>query len=79
MYKAINTQSNSKNGIISVIPSFFGDKSKDFDLIYLKAFSQIILRDKNIDEELKYGEAEIKKIFEETHAKNLPPDSTYLK
>ncbi len=52
LIRAASEQLDSAEGIFSSIPVLTGDSARRFDLVYLNAFSQIVLRNRNPQEVL---------------------------
>ena len=74
LYSAVLNQSKSSKSIASLVPSNLGIKSGDFNNTYLRAFSQIVLRDKNIETVLKEQGKKLQDIFNESGAYIWIPD-----
>ena len=74
LYSAVMNQSKSNKSIVSITPGNLGEKSGDFNNIYLRAFSQIVLRDKNIELILNEQAEKLQQIFNESGAYILNPD-----
>lgn len=65
IYNAVIYQSKNKGGIVSMPPVGLGEKAADFNSSYLRAFSQIVLRDKEVKPIMEEQDKKIKEIFAE--------------
>ena len=74
LYSAVMNQSKSNKSIASLVPTNLGIKSGDFNNTYLRTFSQIVLRDKNIEVVLKEQGKKLQEIFNESGAYIWIPD-----
>lgn len=74
LYTAVMNQSKSNKSIVSLVPVNLGIKSGDFNNVYLRAFSQIVLRDKDIKTILEEQTQKLQEIFDESKASFSAPD-----
>lgn len=74
LYSAVLNQSKSNKSIISLVPTNLGTKSGDFNNIYFRTFSQIVLRDKEIKAVLDEQRVKLQEIFNESGAFIWIPD-----
>ena len=71
---AVSLQANSKDALPALLPIGLGDKSSKFNLIYLKAFTKIVLRGENISQVLEAQAESLRTLMEQAGAPCWPPD-----
>lgn len=76
LYTSMVFQAKNNKSIVSLAPLNLGEKSADFNNIYLRAFSQIVLREKNITLILNEQAQKLRELFKESGAYIWLPDKT---
>lgn len=71
---AVALQANSKDSLPALLPVGLGDRSSQFNLIYLKAFTKIVLREFDIAQVLEVQAESLRTLMEQTGAPCWPPD-----
>ncbi len=72
--EAVLKQASSEDAVPSLLPVGLGAYSGDFNLVYTGAFSQIILRGKDIRSVLETQAEKLRQVLLDTGAKCWPPD-----
>ncbi len=72
--EAVLKQASSEDAVPSLLPVGLGAYSGDFNLVYMGAFSQIILRGKDIRSVLETQAEKLRQVLLDTGAKCWPPD-----
>ncbi|MCH9019013.1 MAG: extracellular solute-binding protein [Proteobacteria bacterium] len=71
---AVAKQAASSDALPGLLPAGLGEKAKEFNSVYLVAFSQIILRGKDIRSVLEKQARKLHAILSKTEARCWPPD-----
>lgn len=74
MVDGVNTQLSAPDALVAMIPSL-GPKGGDFKQIYLTAFEEIVLNNKNPSDVLPGLADQLNKLFQEVGAPLPPPDA----
>ncbi len=71
---AVTKQAASSDALPGMLPAGLGEKAQEFNSVYLVAFSQIVLRGRNIRSVLEKQAGRLLHIMSETEARCWPPD-----
>lgn len=72
--QGVTRQASSEDAVVSLLPTGLGDKSREFNTVYMLTFSQIVLRGREIETVLEKQSERLRDIFLETGAACWPPD-----
>ena len=72
--KAVREQASSDRSIAALLPTGLGEEGKRFNLAYLRSFSQIVLREREIGPVLDRQAATLRQIINATQASCWAPD-----
>ncbi len=72
--KAVREQASSSRSVAALLPTGLGEEGKRFNLAYLRSFSQIVLREREIGPVLDQQAATLRQIVDATQASCWAPD-----
>lgn len=75
MINAVSTQTSTANAVVSTLPYGFDEYTDQFNRIYKRSFTQIILRNKEIQTVLDEQAQKLQSILAITNAQCFPPDT----
>lgn len=76
LWSAVETQTGSTNGIATLLPVGLGERSGDYDSIFMLVFSRIVLEGADIQTALDRGASELQLIVNERNLACWPPDTS---
>jgi multiple sugar transport system substrate-binding protein len=76
LWSAVKAQTDSPNGIATLLPVGLGERAGDYDSIFMLAFSRIVLEGADIQTVLDREAAELQLIITERNLACWPPDSS---
>ncbi len=75
MINAVSTQTSTENAVVSALPYGFDEYTDQFNRVYKRSFTQIVLRNKEIQTVLDEQAKKLQSILAITNAQCFPPDA----